>query len=298
MVARTMSTQTQRRAPWLAPFVLLVAGGGVAFAYAVSSRSGAPDEIRFPVVAGSCLLSAIVILLRSRHQDAWRSARSLGLGIAAIGVVSGALLMTDATGPEPPRLGLYDIGFLAVAVLFLVAVAIEFREHVGARGPPRDRGRRGPAERGDRHDAVPEPSARVEHGPGERRLLRGVRADHRLGCLGLRRPRARATQRRAPRDVPLRLRDLRGRLRVRGPVARRVVRDRPTRGRPADRVRRAVPRGARERDPAQGDRTRRTRRGTAGRSSRRSRSRRPAPRSPWSRSTRGAPRSERTRRRS
>jgi PAS domain len=130
MVARTMSTQTPRRAPWLAPFVLLVAGGGVAFAYAVSSRSGAPDEIRFPVVAGSCLLSAIVILLRSRHQDAWRSARSLGLGIAAIGVVSGALLMTDATGPEPPRLGLYDIGFLAVAVLFLVAVAIEFREHV------------------------------------------------------------------------------------------------------------------------------------------------------------------------
>ena len=125
----------------------------------------------------------------------------------------------------------------------------------GARGPPRDRGRCGPAERGDRHDAVPEPSARVEHGPGERRLLRGVRADHRLGCLGLRRPRARATQRRAPWDVPLRLRDLRGRLRVRGAVARRVVRDRPTRGRPADRVRRAVPRGPRERDPAQGDRT-------------------------------------------
>ena len=100
-----MSTQTQRRAPWFAPFVLLVAGGGVAFAYAVSSRSGAAAEIRFPVVAVSCLLSAIVILLRSRHQDAWRSARSLGLGIAAIGVVSGALLMTDATGPEPPGSG-------------------------------------------------------------------------------------------------------------------------------------------------------------------------------------------------
>src|SRR4030095_13956762 len=116
--------------PGSAPFVLLVAGGGVAFAYAVSSRSGAADEIRFPVVAVSCLLSATLILLRSRHQDAWRSARSLGLGIAAIGAVSGALLMTDATGPEPPRLGLYDVGFLAVGVLFLIAVAIEFREHV------------------------------------------------------------------------------------------------------------------------------------------------------------------------
>jgi len=125
----------------------------------------------------------------------------------------------------------------------------------GAGGSPRDRGRRGPAERGDRHDAVPEPSARIEHGPGERRLLRGIRADHRLGCLGLRRPRARATQRRAPRDVPRRLRDLRGCARVRGAVARLVVRDRPPRGRPADRVRRAVPRGARQRDPAQGDRT-------------------------------------------
>ena len=125
----------------------------------------------------------------------------------------------------------------------------------GARGSPRDRGRRGPAERGDRHDAVPEPSARIEHGPGERRLLRRVRADHRLGCLGLRRPRARATKRRAPGDVPRRLRDLRGRARVREAVARLVVRDRPTRGRPADRVRRAVHRGARERDPAEGDRT-------------------------------------------
>ncbi|HEY8115640.1 MAG TPA: PAS domain-containing protein, partial [Actinomycetota bacterium] len=125
-----MSTQTQRRAPWFAPFVLLVAGGGVAFAYAASSRSGWPDDIRSPLVAGSCLLSAIVILLRCRHKGAWRSAPALGLGIAAIAVVSAGLLVTDATGSEPPRLGLYDVGFLAAGVLFLIAVAIEFREHV------------------------------------------------------------------------------------------------------------------------------------------------------------------------
>jgi PAS domain S-box-containing protein len=125
-----MSTQIQRRAPWFAPFVLLIAGGGVAFAYAASSRSGWPDDIRSPLVAGSCLLSAIVILLRCRHKGAWRSAPSLGLGIAAIAVVSAGLLVTDATGSEPPRLGLYDVGFLAAGVLFLIAVAIEFREHV------------------------------------------------------------------------------------------------------------------------------------------------------------------------
>ncbi|HET9249735.1 MAG TPA: ATP-binding protein [Actinomycetota bacterium] len=125
-----MSTQTQRRAPWFAPFVLLVAGGGVAFAYAASSREGSPDEFRVPVVAASCALSALVILLRARREDAWRSAPSLGLGILIVAAVSAALAFTDETGPEPPSLGLYDIGFVAAGVMFLIAVAIEFREHV------------------------------------------------------------------------------------------------------------------------------------------------------------------------
>jgi PAS domain S-box-containing protein len=126
-----MSTQTQRRAPWFAPFVLLVAGGGVAFAYAASSdRSDAFDGMRFPIVAGSCLLSAVVILLRSRREDAWRSAPWLGLGILAIAVVSGTFLINEVPGPEPPALGLYDLAFLVVGLLFLIAVAIEFREHV------------------------------------------------------------------------------------------------------------------------------------------------------------------------
>jgi PAS domain S-box-containing protein len=125
-----MSTQTQRRAPWFAPFVLLVAGGGVALAYAVSSHLGSPEDIRFPVVTGSCLLSSIVILLRSRHHGAWRSAPSLGLGMAAIAALSATLLVTDATGSDPPRLGPYEGGFLAAGVLFLIAVGIEFREHV------------------------------------------------------------------------------------------------------------------------------------------------------------------------
>jgi PAS domain S-box-containing protein len=125
-----MSTQTQRRAPWFAPFVLLVAGGGVALAYAISSRLGSPEDIRFPVVTGSCLLSSIVILLRSRDHGAWRSAPSLGLGMAAIAALSATLLVTDATGSDPPGLGWYEVGFLAAGVLFLIAVGIEFREHV------------------------------------------------------------------------------------------------------------------------------------------------------------------------
>lgn len=126
-----MSTQTHRRAWWFVPFVLLVAGGGVAFAYAASSdRSTALDGLRFPIVAGSCLLSALVIGLRSRQDDSWRSAPPLGLGVFAVSIVSATLLVTDAAGPDPPRPGLYDIGFLAAAAMFLIAVAIEFREHM------------------------------------------------------------------------------------------------------------------------------------------------------------------------
>jgi PAS domain S-box-containing protein len=131
MVASTMSTQTQqRRAWWFAPFVLLLAGGGVAFAYAATSESAGVETMLFPVVAGSCLLSAIVILLRVRRGDAWQSAPSLGLGVLAIAMVSLALFITEAAGPTPPRLAIYDVAFLGTGALFLVALAIEFREHV------------------------------------------------------------------------------------------------------------------------------------------------------------------------
>src|SRR5262245_52215438 len=131
MVASTMATQTQqRRAWWFAPLLLLVAGGGVAFAYAAASSGSGMDTMRFPVVAGSCVLAAIVILLRVRSGNAWRSAPSLGLGLLALAVVNITLLITDASGPNPPRVGIYDVAFLATGALFLVAVAIEFREHV------------------------------------------------------------------------------------------------------------------------------------------------------------------------
>ena len=131
MVPSTMSTQTQqRRAWWFAPFVLLLAGGGVVFAYAATGGDAGVDSKPLPVVAGSCLLAAIMILLRVRRGGAWRSAPSLGLGILAIALVSLALQITGAPGPDPPHLNIYDVAFMAAGALFLVGVAIEFREHV------------------------------------------------------------------------------------------------------------------------------------------------------------------------
>lgn len=122
----------------------------------------------------------------------------------------------------------------------------------GPRGPPRDRGRRRAAHGRDRHDVVPVPAPRLDGGPRE---VRGVRADHRFGRIGLRCPGARTTERRAPRHVLRGLRDVCGCARVREAVAERIVRGRTAPGRPADRVRRPVHRGARQRHPPKGDRT-------------------------------------------
>jgi PAS domain S-box-containing protein len=128
-----MSTQSQRRAAWIAPFALFVAGAGVTLAYTTSSGVGAIDGVRFPSVAVSCLLSAIVILVRARRRDAWPSAPWLGFGVLAIAGVSAALLATDAHGEIPISFGPYDAAFLTIALMFLIAVAVEFREHL-----PRD----------------------------------------------------------------------------------------------------------------------------------------------------------------
>ncbi len=126
-----MSIQTQRDASRIAPFLLLLAGGGVTFAYTMASdRAGALDDIRFPTVAGASLLSAVVILVRSRREDAWRSAPWLGFGALGVSLLSGAFLLFDAPGPNEPGLGAYDLGFVAVAAMFLIAFAVEFREHV------------------------------------------------------------------------------------------------------------------------------------------------------------------------
>jgi len=120
-------------------------------------------------------------------------------------------------------------------------------------GPSRDRGGRGAAQRCDRHDAVPVPSPRF--GYGACRVDGRVRADRGIRVLGLRRTGAREAERRAPGDVRRGQRDVRGRHRLREPVARRGVRGRAARCRPADRARLALHRRARQRHPPQGDRS-------------------------------------------
>ena len=122
-------------------------------------------------------------------------------------------------------------------------------------GSSRDRGGCGAAQRGDRHDAVPVPSPRFRHGAGDSRVVGRVRADRGLGVLGLRRAGAREAERRAPGDVRRGQRDVRGRHRLREPVALRGVRGRAARCRPGDRVRLALHRRARQPRPPQGDRS-------------------------------------------
>jgi PAS domain S-box-containing protein len=126
-----MATETSRRASRLAPTVLLFTGVGVVAAYVdpgerIRRVAGLPHA----VVAAACLLSAIVILWRSRRPDAWRNATWLGLGCLGLASVNAAFAIADLQGGVPESPTRYDAAFAVVALVFLVAVGVEFRDHV------------------------------------------------------------------------------------------------------------------------------------------------------------------------
>src|SRR3990172_10726369 len=94
MVAPKMATETPSTTSRLAPTVLMLAGVGVVAAYAATGeRLRSIDGLPQAVVTGACLLSAIVILLRSRRPEGWRRATWLGLGCLGLGVVNAAFLL-------------------------------------------------------------------------------------------------------------------------------------------------------------------------------------------------------------
>ena len=80
-----------------------------------------------PIVAISCLLSTVVILFRSRRRDAWQSAPWLGLGMLGLTALSASFTWL---GDGPARRGVHETAFVLVGLMFLVALAVEFRNHV------------------------------------------------------------------------------------------------------------------------------------------------------------------------
>ena len=126
-----MATETPRTTSRLAPTVLLLAGVGVVAAYAVTGeRVRSVDGLPHAVVSAASLLSAIVILLRSRRPEGWRSATWLGLGCLGLAAVNAAFLVAAVNGGVPAGPTRYDTVFLMVGVPFLAAVGVEFRNHV------------------------------------------------------------------------------------------------------------------------------------------------------------------------
>ncbi|HJS25643.1 MAG TPA: PAS domain-containing sensor histidine kinase [Actinomycetota bacterium] len=124
-----MSTRSQGRASWLTPALLFVTGAGVTFAYVTAGdRVASTGDTGFPIVAASSFLSAVVILLRSRRRDSWRSAPWLGLGMLGLTALSASFVSLG--DGSPPRQGLHETAFVVVSLMFLVALAIEFRDHI------------------------------------------------------------------------------------------------------------------------------------------------------------------------
>ncbi|HEX5903796.1 MAG TPA: ATP-binding protein [Actinomycetota bacterium] len=121
-----MSTRSSTRASWLTPALLLIAGAGVTLAY-IASETASAGTSDLPIVAVSCLLSTVVILFRSRQRDAWQSAPWLGLGMLGLTALSASFTWL---GDGPARRGVHETAFVLVGLMFLVALAVEFRNHV------------------------------------------------------------------------------------------------------------------------------------------------------------------------
>jgi PAS domain S-box-containing protein len=91
-------------------------------------RTSSSGDAGSPIVAASCLLSALVILLHSRRSESWRSAPWLGLGMLGLTALSASFVSLG--DGEPARRGVYETAFVITSLMFLVALAIEFRDHV------------------------------------------------------------------------------------------------------------------------------------------------------------------------
>ncbi|HSJ50142.1 MAG TPA: ATP-binding protein [Actinomycetota bacterium] len=126
-----MSTHPSHVRGWFAPSILLLVAGGVIAAYVIQlDRIREVEGLAAGIVAGACLLSAVVILSVTRHENAWRSSRWLGLGLLGLAVVTGAVGLSEALGTETIPPTPYDGVLLVVALLLLVPAGQEFRGHV------------------------------------------------------------------------------------------------------------------------------------------------------------------------
>jgi PAS domain S-box-containing protein len=125
-----MSTRHSRSGTRVVPAVLFVAAiaasGTFVFApQAIHQTAGLASML----TTAACLLASLVILGRANRPDAWRSARWLASGVLGFAVLSGALLYERLSGArlEPWA---YDALFLAIAILFLIPIRDEFRDHL------------------------------------------------------------------------------------------------------------------------------------------------------------------------
>ena len=103
----------------------------------MASVAGLSDGI----VAGACLLSAVVIFSLLGRRGTWQSAPWLGLAVLALALVNGLFLIHDLTGTPRYRPTSYDLIFLPAAALFLLPIRVRVprrtsRRKSAARSPP------------------------------------------------------------------------------------------------------------------------------------------------------------------
>jgi PAS domain S-box-containing protein len=126
-----MASEQHIRRIWPIATVLVLSVGGIVAGYLLASESPDSRAVLWDAVTIYCGVASGVIILWSTAAaaPAWRGARFLALGMFAVAVAGAVFLVVEIGGTRRYAPSYFDLGFLAIAVPFLLPLGREYRGH-------------------------------------------------------------------------------------------------------------------------------------------------------------------------
>jgi PAS domain S-box-containing protein len=127
-----MASQQHPRRVWPIAIVLALSLGGIVAAFLLVSSSPDSRAVLWDIVTIYCGVASGLIILSARRKAVpeWKGTGFLALGMFAVAGAGVAFLAIEWSGARSQHgPSLYDLGFLAIAVPFLLPIVSEYRDH-------------------------------------------------------------------------------------------------------------------------------------------------------------------------
>ena len=126
-----MASEQNTQRVWPTAVVLVLSLCGILVATLLVENSPESRALMWDVVTIYCGITSGAIILRARRNAApsWRGAHYLAFGMFAVAGAGAVFLANEISGTAHYAPSLYDIGFLAIAIPFLLPLRPEFQDH-------------------------------------------------------------------------------------------------------------------------------------------------------------------------